>query len=78
MPRNRLTDQAIANIRAADSAHLKRVPGGGWNIDLSSSKGSAALVDKHDRPVVYPSKDSAKRALGRHNGEISISVKPQL
>lgn len=77
MHRNRLTDQAIANIRAADVAQLQKIAGG-WQVHLSRSKGSVVLSDKFDRPTIYESKDSAKRAVYRHNDSIKISIKPQI
>ena len=77
MPRNRLTDQAIANVMAADVAELQKAPGG-WQVHLSSAKGSIALADKHQRPVTYSSKDAAKRALARHNPAIDVAIKPQI
>lgn len=77
MSRNRLTDQAIANVKAADSAQLKKVTGG-WNVDLASRNGGLTLADKYGHPVIYPSKDAAKRALARHNDAIEVSIKPQL
>mgnify|MGYP001110533704 FL=1 len=77
MPRNRLTDQAIANINAADSAQLQKATGG-WNVHLSSSNGSVMLADKLGHPVIYSSKDAAKRALARHNDSIEVGIKPQL
>ena len=77
MTRNRLTDQAIANIGAANKANLERVPNG-YHIELSSKKGSVKLTDKASRPVIYTSKEAAKKALQRHNEDINISLKPQI
>ncbi|MCK9189492.1 hypothetical protein [Acidithiobacillus sp.] len=77
MPRNRLTDQAIANIKAANAAQLQKATGG-WNVHLSSSKGAMMLADKFGRPAVYSSKDAAKRAIARHNDSIELGIKPQL
>jgi hypothetical protein len=77
MHRNRLTDQAIANIRAANVAQLQKTSGG-WQVHLSSSKGSVILSDKFDRPTIYESKDSAKRAIYRHNESIKLNIKPQI
>ena len=77
MNRNRLTDQAIANINAANRAELERVPGG-YHIQLSSKKGSVKLTDKICRPVTYTSNVTAKKALLRHNQGINISLKPEI
>lgn len=77
MQRNRLTDQAIANIKAAQAAQLEQVKGG-WKVSLSSSKAEKVLADRLDRPVVYGSKDAARRAIVRHNESIEFSIKPQL
>ena len=77
MLRNRLTDQAIANIGAAGKAELEKI-NGGYHVQLSSRKGEITLADKMSRPVTYPSKEAAKKALLRHNKDISISIKPQI
>ena len=77
MSRNRLTDQAITNVKAVNRAQLEKVSGG-YRVHLIKEQTSILLNDRMDRPVVYPSKDSAKRALGRHNDEINISLKPQI
>jgi hypothetical protein len=76
-PRNRLTDQAIANIGAAKSAQLTKAPGG-WNVTLSSKKATVVLADKNGRPVLYKSKGAATRAIGRHNASLEPSIAPQL
>jgi hypothetical protein len=77
MSRNRLTDQAIANVKAAENAELEK---GffGYQVHLRKGPTSVTLVDKTNRPVVYTSKDAAKRALGRHNCDLRISLKPQI
>ncbi len=77
MTRNRLTEQAIANIKAAKEAKLEKNPCG-WQVKLASETASVPLADKANRPVVYPSKEAAKRALGRHNDAIEISVKAMI
>jgi len=74
--RNRLTDQAIADIKAATSAQLEKVSFG-WQVVLEKGGARIALEDKTDRPVVYTSKDAAKRSLERHNEDINISLKPR-
>jgi hypothetical protein len=77
MNRNRLTEQAIANISAAKKAELERVHGG-YHIQLSSKKGEITITDKMSRPVTYTSKEAAKKALLRHNEDINILLKPQI
>jgi trehalose-6-phosphatase len=78
MARNRLTEQAIANISAAKKAELERV-NGVYHVQLSSSKGKEVkVIDKMSRPVAYSSKEAAKKALLRHNENITISLKPQI
>lgn len=75
--KNRLTDQAIANVKAATRAQLEEVASG-WQVCLASEAASIRLADKHNRPVIYTSKDAAKRSLARHNEAIHISFKPQI
>ena len=77
MTRNRLTEQAIANISAAKKAELEKV-NGGYHIQLTSKKGGVTITDKMSRPVTYTSKEAAKKALLRHNNDINISLKPQI
>ena len=76
MSRNRLTDQTIANIKAAEQAQLVKVPLG-WQVELSKETKSIPLADKVSRPVVYSSKEAARRALGRYNPALEISLKPE-
>ncbi|WP_019868033.1 hypothetical protein [Methylovulum miyakonense] len=79
MSRNRLTEQAIANIKAADKAKLEKIPGSGYKVTLVKDKSSIELTDKtQQRPVIFSSKDNAKRSLIRHNENIDISLKPQI
>lgn len=75
--RNRLTDQAIADTKAAETAVLVKVKRG-WQVQLCNGKKCVALDDKDGKPVVYSAKNAAKKALGRHNPEIEIEIKSQL
>jgi len=75
--RNRLTDLAIANIEAANSARLVKVDEG-WEVELCNGNMCIRLADKNGNPAVYSAKSSVSKALERHNPEIKIKVKSQL
>ena len=77
MPRNRLTAQAIADVKAATTASLIRSKGG-YRVDLCNGRNCVRMLDKISRAVVFPSQDAAKRTLQRHNEDIQISLKSRL
>ncbi len=76
MPRNRLPDQAIADIGAAKSAELEKTSGV-WNVRLFKGKlyRSVMLEDKFGVPIIYRSKADAKRTLIRHNKKLSKNIR---
>lgn len=74
--RNRLTLQAIADLQSATSATLHR-DRGGYRVEVANEHGSTYLLDRVNNPVVYTSRDAAKRAIERHNPEIAPAMAPQ-
>lgn len=75
--RNRLTDQAVANVGAAHTALLVKIDGG-WQVELCNDNKCINLDNKLGESVVYPAKGAATRTLTRHNARIKVKVKPQL
>lgn len=78
MDRIRLTEQAVVNIRAARTANLVKNKSG-YIVQVSNKKGDSIFVlDKFDRPVIYGSKDAAKKAIKRHNPNADVFLKAQI
>jgi hypothetical protein len=74
--RNRLTLQAIADLQSATDATLHR-DRGGYRVEVANEHGKTFLLDRVNNPVVYSSRDAAKRAIERHNPSITPVMAPQ-
>ena len=76
MPRNRLTEQAIANIKDADYVELVK-NNGVWNVHLCKEDECITLSNKLGHPVVYSSKENAKRSISGQNPDLTFKIKSQ-
>lgn len=75
--RNRLTEQAIADIRIADEITLSKGKGG-YRVNAHKGDNATRIYDKNGCSVIYKSKDAAKRAIKRHNETAEIRLKSTL
>ena len=77
IPRVKLTELAIADVKKATTAKLVKSKGG-YRVDVCNEHASERLLDKLGRAVIYSSKDNAKRTLNRHNPALKVEIKSRL
>jgi hypothetical protein len=75
--RIRLSETAIAGIKAAESAEIRSAPDNkGVIVEISNEHGSTLLPDREGKPLVFPNPLGAKRAFARHTSNYKPTVAP--